>query len=108
MALVVSHTARAGLSGIELGNFMIHKVVQALNREFPGQLSRFLTLSPVPGFRKWLDSHLKLHAPNRERTEDVVRVEDCLLCCCGISISIVEAERLTRKSTLPCTELGIL
>lgn len=56
----------AGLSGIELGNLMIQRVVQELNREFSGQLKHFCTLSPIPGFRKWLDSHLKLHSQKRK------------------------------------------
>ena len=42
-----------GLRGINFGNFLIKQVVDELHRELP-QLKRFSTLSPVPGFRKWL------------------------------------------------------
>ncbi|MGI9400239.1 MAG: malonyl-CoA decarboxylase, partial [Rhizobiaceae bacterium] len=42
-----------GLLGIPLGNFLIKQVVQDLQRNYPG-LKEFATLSPVPGFAKWL------------------------------------------------------
>ena len=44
-----------GLRGISFGNFLIKQVVEELAREVPG-LKQFVTLSPVPGFRRWLDS----------------------------------------------------
>jgi malonyl-CoA decarboxylase len=42
-----------GLRGVSFGNFLIKQVVEELQAEFP-QLERFSTLSPVPGFRRWL------------------------------------------------------
>ena len=39
------------------GNFLITQVVEELQAEFP-QLKRFSTLSPVPGFRRWLARQL--------------------------------------------------
>jgi malonyl-CoA decarboxylase len=42
-----------GLRGISFGNFLIKQVVEELRAELP-QLVRFSTLSPVPGFRRWL------------------------------------------------------
>jgi malonyl-CoA decarboxylase len=42
-----------GLRGIPFGNFLIKQVVGLLKQELP-QLRRFATLSPVPGFAKWL------------------------------------------------------
>jgi len=42
-----------GLAGISFGNFLIKNVVEELKKEMPG-LKTFVTLSPVPGFRKWL------------------------------------------------------
>ena len=53
----------AGLSGIDLGYFIIRRVVDELQREFPGQLATFVTLSPVPGFRRWLESRLRQPDP---------------------------------------------
>jgi malonyl-CoA decarboxylase len=46
-----------GLRGVSFGNFLIKQVVEELQAEFP-QLQRFSTLSPVPGFRRWLMQHL--------------------------------------------------
>lgn len=42
-----------GLRGISFGNFLIKQVVDDLKRELPG-LTNFVTLSPVPGFARWL------------------------------------------------------
>ena len=46
-----------GLRGISFGNFLIKQVVEELKLELP-QLVRFSTLSPVPGFRRWLERRL--------------------------------------------------
>ncbi|HEV3010360.1 MAG TPA: malonyl-CoA decarboxylase [Burkholderiales bacterium] len=43
-----------GLRGISFGNLLIKQVAEELKREFP-HLRRFATLSPIPGFRRWLD-----------------------------------------------------
>eukprot|EP00731_Ephydatia_muelleri_P031922 Em0023g429a len=51
-------TTQPGLSGVHLGNFLIKRVVKELQKEFPS-LKQFVTLSPIPGFRKWLESFLK-------------------------------------------------
>jgi len=45
-----------GLRGVNLGNFLIKRVVEQLRDEFPN-LKTFCTLSPVPGFAHWL-SHV--------------------------------------------------
>jgi malonyl-CoA decarboxylase len=42
-----------GLRGITFGNFLIKQVVVELQRELPA-IEHFATLSPVPGFRRWL------------------------------------------------------
>lgn len=46
-----------GLAGISFGNFLIKRVVDVLSLEFRG-LKTFATLSPIPGFRRWLDTLL--------------------------------------------------
>jgi len=46
-----------GLRGISFGNFLIKQVVEELVRELP-TLKTFVTLSPVPGFARWLDREL--------------------------------------------------
>jgi malonyl-CoA decarboxylase len=47
------NNCRTGLKGIPFGNYLIKRVVGLLQQELP-QLSTFATLSPVPGFAKWL------------------------------------------------------
>ena len=42
-----------GLTGVSFGNFLIKQVVRELAAE-NARLRRFATLSPIPGFRKWL------------------------------------------------------
>jgi malonyl-CoA decarboxylase len=51
-----------GLVGISFGDFLIKRVVDALAQELP-RLRIFATLSPVPGFRAWLE---------RQRDEDLL------------------------------------
>ncbi|WP_052388706.1 malonyl-CoA decarboxylase [Belnapia moabensis] len=46
-----------GLRGISFGNFLIKQVVEELKAELP-QLATFATLSPVPGFRRWLEREM--------------------------------------------------
>ena len=49
--------AQKGLAGISFGNFLIKRVVNSLSGEFE-DLKTFATLSPLPGFKSWLDKHL--------------------------------------------------
>jgi len=48
------NNCQRGLDGISFGNFLIKRVVELLAAEFP-KLKTFCTLSPMPGFRAWLD-----------------------------------------------------
>lgn len=48
---------QAGLRGISFGNFLIKQVVDELKGELKS-LKRFATLSPIPGFAKWLAQRL--------------------------------------------------
>jgi malonyl-CoA decarboxylase len=45
-----------GLRGISFGNQLIKQVAEDLKHEFP-HLRRFATLSPIPGFRRWLENN---------------------------------------------------
>ena len=47
------NNCRTGLKGVPFGNYLIKRVVGLLQQELP-QLATFATLSPVPGFAKWL------------------------------------------------------
>ena len=51
-----------GLAGISFGNFLIKRAVEQLGAEFRN-LKAFATLSPIPGFRRWLDAKLKEDDP---------------------------------------------
>ncbi|MEK9672648.1 MAG: malonyl-CoA decarboxylase [Rhodospirillaceae bacterium] len=46
---------QSGLRGVSFGNFLIKQVVEELRRELPN-LTTFVTLSPVPGFVRWLET----------------------------------------------------
>ena len=48
----ISNTQR-GLRGISFGNLLLKRVIEDLKRDLP-RLKVFATLSPLPGFRKWL------------------------------------------------------
>ena len=55
----ISNT-QSGLERVSLGNFLIKRVVDQLLSELP-HLKTFSTLSPVPGFAKWLREKLALN-----------------------------------------------
>ncbi|KAI8619561.1 malonyl-CoA decarboxylase-domain-containing protein [Chytriomyces sp. MP71] len=52
-----------GLSGIDLGNFLIKRVVKEIQARYPN-IQTFTTLSPIPGFRNWLEMQLNLPTAN--------------------------------------------
>jgi malonyl-CoA decarboxylase len=48
----ISNT-QAGLRGVSFGSFLLKRVIDDLQRDFP-KLRHFATLSPLPGFAKWV------------------------------------------------------
>ena len=44
-----------GLAGVSFGNFLIKQVVEEVGKRYP-KAKRYVTLSPVPGFCRWLTS----------------------------------------------------
>ncbi|MGE3841029.1 MAG: malonyl-CoA decarboxylase [Vicinamibacterales bacterium] len=87
-----------GLRGVSFGNFLIKQVAEDLGDEFP-RLKTFATLSPVPGFTKWLRSgadvlqgqispklaslldHLDREAPiDQQAVPENLRTRICALC----------------------------
>jgi malonyl-CoA decarboxylase len=55
-----------GLAGVSFGNFLIKQVVEEVGKRYP-KAKRYVTLSPIPGFCKWLASQqgspdLDIHA----------------------------------------------
>ena len=59
---------QSGLAGVSFGNFLIKRVASDLARDLPG-VKTFSTLSPIPGFRRWLSDHLDQPDPNLELSE---------------------------------------
>ena len=49
-------STQKGLSGIDLGNQLIKRVVQTLSNELTS-IQTYSTLSPIPRFRKWLEEN---------------------------------------------------
>jgi malonyl-CoA decarboxylase len=58
----ISNTQK-GLRGISFGNFLIKQVIDDLSRDLP-QVKTLATLSPIPGFRGWLERKLADGEPN--------------------------------------------
>jgi malonyl-CoA decarboxylase len=56
------NNCQRGLDGISFGNFLIKRVVALLSAEF-GNLKTFATLSPIPGFRRWIDERIAAADP---------------------------------------------
>ncbi len=63
-----------GLSGVSFGNFLIKQVVEEIRRELP-KLTTFVTLSPVPGFARWLDRELKAESSSAISANDRIVFE---------------------------------
>ena len=59
----------AGLGGVSFGNFLIKQVATSLKLRFP-QLKTFCTISPAPGFRRWLENEARDDAELESRVED--------------------------------------
>lgn len=67
--------AQPGLSGVSFGDFLIKQVVEHLSHELPN-IKTFATLSPIPGFRRWLDGRIADGAEllNHEQKEALAAV----------------------------------
>jgi malonyl-CoA decarboxylase len=52
---------QTGLRGISFGSLLIKQVVEELRHEAP-RVTTFATLSPIPGFRRWLTAQLNARA----------------------------------------------
>jgi malonyl-CoA decarboxylase len=56
-----------GLRGVSFGNVLIKQVVEDLGKEFP-RVKTFATLSPIPGFRAWLQERATTAPQSISRT----------------------------------------
>jgi malonyl-CoA decarboxylase len=61
----ISNT-QPGLQGISFGPFLIKQVVTSLRQQLPN-LKTFSTLSPIPGFRRWLCSYFEAAMSEEEQ-----------------------------------------
>ncbi len=61
----ISNTQQ-GLQGISFGPFLIKQVVTSLRQQLPN-LKTFSTLSPLPGFRRWLTSYFEAAMSGNEQ-----------------------------------------
>jgi malonyl-CoA decarboxylase len=68
----ISNT-QPGLRGVSFGGFLIKRVVEQLLVEFP-RLKSFATLSPIPGFRHWVEGELKAKSPTLPGSADADRI----------------------------------
>ncbi|BBN08147.1 malonyl-CoA decarboxylase [Marchantia polymorpha subsp. ruderalis] len=69
-------STQTGLAGIDLGHFLIKRVVRLLRQEIPN-IQTFVTLSPIPGFLKWLLPKLKLQIRYAQvGAEDIIEMSD--------------------------------
>ncbi len=66
---------QAGLVGISFGNFLIKHVVDALSTELP-QVTNFVTLSPVPSFRRWVDAAMAGARPESLTDDEARRLSE--------------------------------
>ncbi|MCW5665716.1 MAG: malonyl-CoA decarboxylase [Piscinibacter sp.] len=71
-----------GLKGVSLGNFLIKRVAAELKRELP-QLRTFCTLSPIPGFARWLRAGAVIEGLAKPRAERLQQARAELLAACG-------------------------
>jgi len=51
-------STHSAFQGIDLANLLIKRVSKEIHSEFPS-LTTFITLSPIPGFRAWLEGVMK-------------------------------------------------
>ncbi len=71
-----------GLKGVSLGNFLIKRVAEELKRELP-QLKTFCTLSPLPGFARWVRAGSICEGLPRARVQALADAHQTMLAACG-------------------------
>jgi malonyl-CoA decarboxylase len=67
-----------GLRGVPFGSFLIKQVVEDVSRDLP-RIRKFATLSPIPGFRRWLAEKLpalKASSKTAPFAEIVAKLDD--------------------------------
>ena len=87
-----------GLKGVSLGNFLIKRVAEELKRELP-QLRSFCTLSPIPGFARWVRSGAPCEDLPKARAERLAEARQALAEAHGGDLDKLAA--VTALRTLP-------
>jgi malonyl-CoA decarboxylase len=80
-----------GLQGVPLGNLLIKQVAEDLGRELP-RVRTFATLSPIPGFRKWLTTAIGTAGP-ADISPDIE----------ALAANLVGSDAVTEKTISPQT-----
>lgn len=70
-------SAQKGLEGIHLGNFLIKRVVNELSKKLKG-LKHFVTLSPIPGFRRWVEPLLLMEGKSVLKSSEMMSLKSVI------------------------------
>ena len=87
-----------GLKGVSLGNFLIKRVAEELQREMP-RLKTFCTLSPIPGFARWLRAGALCEGLPKARAERLTQARDALLAAVGPDLDKLATATALRSLT---------
>jgi acyl-CoA synthetase (AMP-forming)/AMP-acid ligase II len=74
-ALYSINNALDGLAGVSFGNLLVKQVIEEVSSQLPN-LSQFATLSPIPGFRSWLDAEARDDAGLGALVEELAAAAD--------------------------------
>ena len=89
-----------GLAGVNFGNFLIKQVVEEIRRELPA-IETFVTLSPVPGFRAWLETTEDPAIASMKNAALQLAAEDNWLNAPGVAPRLRAAARAVGRPLLP-------
>ncbi len=93
-----------GLKGVSLGNFLIKRVAEELQRELP-QLKTFCTLSPIPGFARWVRAGALCDGLPKARAERLAQARQVLHdACAGDFDKLAGAAALRALAPTPAGE----
>jgi malonyl-CoA decarboxylase len=87
-----------GLKGVSLGNFLIKRVAEELKRELP-QLKTFCTLSPMPGFARWVRAGALCEGLPRARAEHLAQAHQAVLAAAGGDLDRLATAAALRESS---------
>eukprot|EP00521_Asterionellopsis_glacialis_P012842 CAMPEP_0195307878 /NCGR_PEP_ID=MMETSP0707-20130614/37938_1 /TAXON_ID=33640 /ORGANISM="Asterionellopsis glacialis, Strain CCMP134" /LENGTH=390 /DNA_ID=CAMNT_0040372131 /DNA_START=636 /DNA_END=1805 /DNA_ORIENTATION=- len=97
----------SGLAGVDLGHFLIQRAVKELQNEFPG-LQTFVTLSPIPRFRKWLEEKIAHNTAEVGKfvddtlltDEDIQKIKVALRCSTSQDVPAALLQAFKREEVL--------